>query len=326
MLQRDEYVQGNWSIEYLIQDPMDMIIPVQVQTRNFSQHVQKIHRGYRIKVTCELQPTNITSPFTFDSAVLSDIFSENRLASELRRINNQNQAVRSVLSWLERVAEYNADSSEPQTWMAVLNRGSGNCVGRSELVAYLLTELSIPCQTVSGCYLKNGNAIFHRWIEISYSGEGAYFTEPGLTMDFVDPYHIVMAVSEDADPASTRLSDLGARIEVLSENRDYWISDLDPGVRTVEDGLRRLKTTTIRHTAAVIGSIITPIEGPCEAELILGKQIYKSSIDKSGDFSFPGLTTGSYLLNIYPSWTRPVSRQGTLEPKQLHNHAIKIKY
>ncbi len=285
-LKPDRYVRGVWTIEYLIQDPNNAIVPSQIHSFGFEQIVQPIHRGYRITVKCDYDPVRISVPFSFDPEGFPEPFRESKLIAELKEARRMHDAVRLVFGWIERVAIYENDGHDDQDWETVLKRGTGNCVGRSVLAVEILKALGISARTVTGCLLKDNDGQFHRWLEIDYPGLGTLPSELGITMDFIEPDHLVIMPGTVVEKPVSRLSEMDVHIQVIKSDKQYWIIDQHQSSRTSPHGMVCRKTDSKRHTAAVIGTVFPPINGRCHAELEIGMIRYRTSVSKAGNFYF----------------------------------------
>ncbi len=319
----DYILKGKWSVQYTIQDPQEKLILSEIHTRGFDQTFKKIHRGYLVTVTTDLSPIIITIPFTFQSGKLPPECQDQTLITSMQEVTSMSDAVREVLAWVDKTAPYNEEASQSQTWKDVLQRHFGNCVGRSNLAIEILKSMDISCRPVSGCLVNNQKSVFHRWMEVDYPEIGALQSEPGVTQDFISPYHIVLAPTKEVDPTINDLSDIGVQIEIIEEQKDVWTIDQKTRPDLTETGIQRRLTTSTRNMGAVVGKIV-PLMGTCRIELKTRDELNRQEVDRYGNFSFTGLPAGGYILNVTPSWGRSEMRQGVLASGELNELSIKI--
>ncbi|MBN1354695.1 hypothetical protein JXA40_00330 [bacterium] len=324
----DRFVSGEWQIIYLLRDPHGNLVVSDVTGNSYSQHAKRIHRGYEVTVSVDLSPVHIQTPFNLNPESIGKIREivpdPDDLLLKLKKTSRMTSAVREVLAWVDRSVRYE-DNSEPlQDWKSALKKGSGNCVARADLTEEILGRLGIRTHPVSGCLINGNNGRFHRWIEIDYSGNGTYPSEIGLTQDFVEPNHLVIAPKAGLTEIPMKLSDLEVELEVIDKKREFWFIDEEQRPRGLNDGVIRLRVQPVQHHAALIGKIITPIRGDVSVDLNLNNKMFTTRVDESGLFSFTGLESGVYSLHVVPSWGYSTTSEGSLEPKEQHKVYVKI--
>ncbi len=321
----DNFVQGEWSVEYIVRDPQDLIIPSFVSSRSYKQEFKKLHRGYQVTVDVHLNPVNLQNIHRFNPDQIPEVFRNEQLIEGLMDANYTHQALRQTLGWLERTAPYKADPSQAQDWESVMKRGSGNCVGRTELLKEICGHVNINVNIVSGVLWSETESIFHRWIETVYSGAGSFPSDPGATQDYVDPYHIVLAVKKGDRPSVSKLSDLGVTIQKVRETKNFWTTDLRPLSPRLRPALMRRQMRPTRYYGSVTGKIHTAVKGRIEVILTMNGRQLITKPDTFGNFSFNGLGTGDYELAVRPDWTDAAFDRGTLSSGELKHHTYHFK-
>jgi len=321
----DKYLQGKWTVEYIVRDPRGIIIPSYVSSRSFKQSFKKLHRGFRVVVEVHLNPVNLRNPHEFDLEQLPEIFQEKILLQRLESIKYTHNALREILGWVERVAPYASDPNADQHWEAVLNRGSGNCVGRTSLIKEIGGYLNINVNVVSGVLWSENESTFHRWIETTYPDGSNFPSEPGLTQDFVDPYHLVLSVKKGLGHSVSKISELDVSIQKVKENKNVWVTDVKPVNNVLKNALNRRQMQSVRYFGAVTGKIRTHVNG--RIDILLKTDSTKplsTQPDRNGNFSFFGLPTCSYELIVRPDWTHASFAKGSLRKGELKHHPFRI--
>ncbi|MBN1298030.1 hypothetical protein JXA80_14725 [bacterium] len=320
----DTIVSGSWEIEYLVLDPEEHLIPVAFRSPGMEQRVRLIHRGYRITVTCFLEPLSLPISASVPEIPapgdgVHPVFSEPTLQNRLENARSIPGLTRAVMAWIDDMIPYRDEADDPQDVDSVLNRRSGNCVGRAATAAQLLITLGIPARTIRGCLFKDDNARFHRWLEIDYPGIGALPADPGSTLDFVTPYHLVLLPNESADPTAASLADLGASIRIERESRSVWTTDLWPIPEGASTPITRRQPPGPRIHAAVTGSITGTRHLPCRILLQNSDYSHALETDAFGNFSFVPVVPGTYHLIIQAGGRDRVRTQVVLESgKRVH--------
>ena len=320
----DYFVKGTWTVKYLVQDPHEVLVPSIVKSPGFQQNYKRIHRGFEVTVTSLLQPVNVQNEFEFETVSLPrELTSDPAFLEEISNITETSDAVASIFEWIDRNIIYDDDPGKLQDWKSALNRRSAHCVGRCLVAEQLLKTMNVNCRSVSGCLVDGDDAQFHRWIEVTYPGSINLPSEIGVTQDFIDPYHIIIAPKKAAPENAELLSDLGARIQVISETKDFWVTDIrrNKGQKSM---LRR-KMRPVRYAGSIYGKINNDVRGNAKAELKLNDRVFQTEIDSFGNFYFNGLTSGTYTLLIAPSWGNPKRIQGAIESRQAIFHTILIE-
>ncbi len=318
----DFYLQGKWSVKYLLRDPLDILIVSQVHSSGFSQEVTPIHRGYFVTVTCDLTPFGISLPFSMQNKTLPGKFSDPDLIEALRCSKTMCEAVRATNKWLEQNVPYSdLRNSGEQTGGKPVAVG-GNCVSRAKIWVELLQELNIASRTVSGCLIKNNDGIFHRWVEIEYPGIGGFASEPGVTQDFIDPYHLIIGIKAGRETDVSCLSDVRVQVDIMQEEKAVWITDEDPAPASPGIYLRRREDHQFSST--LVGQIDSKLNCAMTVTLVLNDRKKKLHLEKSGIFSFPGLPAGAYQLKIFPECGHEVVLSGYIGIRQILRRNIVI--
>ena len=320
----DTFVTGEWQINYIIRDPKSNLVLSQIKTNGFEQSFRSIHRGFEVKVICRMGAIQPVPSFTYQEDMIEESWDVGGiLRTNLKSVHNQPGALRVLLAWLEQNVKYN-ESDDPQDWETVLLRGSGNCVGRSELLVKFMQRLNIHARSISGCIINGSSGQFHRWIETDYGEAGAFPTEPDVSQDFVDPYHIAVALSTNAPSNVRSLADLDVDVQKVSESKKFWLIDYMNSPNPTGAGVLRLQVGNTRYSTAVAGKIVSQMKGQAMANLEIDGKTYKTQIDEMGNFSFLGLKSAAYTLTIIPSWADVVKINDNVDPFGLKFHNIRI--
>lgn len=293
----DPIVRGTWTVEYLVLDPHEMLIPVTVETAGYQQTVQRIHRGFIVTVTSDVSFVAVNSRSVRPPSAPEDLARWAKIDPEILAADGDSDAVRAALCWLERSVPYIDNPTDPQDADSVLKRGNGNCVGRSEVLNQLLNSIGIASRTVRGCLYQNGDTCFHRWIEVDYPGIGSFPSEPGFTQDYVTPYHLIILPSAAVDPTTARLSEIGVELSIRQETRLIWTIDLKP----VPDSIRSISRRQIsarRHSTAIVGHLSDAPDQGIEIDLVTGGTKTTAILNSNGCFSFIPVRAGPFRLSV----------------------------
>ncbi len=144
-----------------------------------------------------------------------------------------------LATWVEENIEYSlttltASVSQPASW--VLKNRYGVCDELTSLFIAMARSLGIPARYVSGVAYTNfqdlndwGN---HAWAEVYFPGYGwVAFDVTYREFGFVDPTHIALQQSIDADEASVNYKWLGRNIDLKAEELDIKTSLIKEGER-----------------------------------------------------------------------------------------------
>jgi len=151
--------------------------------------------------------------------------------------------VHRLATWVEENIDYDldtitADASQKASW--VLENKRGVCDEMTSLFIAMCRSLGIPAKFVSGISYSN-DPLFaepwqaHGWAEIYFSGYG--WVPFDVTFDeygYVDPTHIKLHESADADEPTTKFSWLG-------NNVDLEVRELDLNVEILQTGEERAR-------------------------------------------------------------------------------------
>ncbi|MBN1552595.1 transglutaminase domain-containing protein [bacterium] len=294
----DVFVNGTWSVKYLIQDPQKLIIPSTIKTSYYSQSFKKLHRGYEIYVECDLSEKCIPLPFTVENVAGNEYFTNSDLMGRLKNVRHLTDAVREVIGWVDTNISYQSQPNPKHTPKDILQDKSGNCVDRAELIKKILSEIGVSSRTVSGVLFHPDNSCFHRWIEVDYGKYGTFASEPGVTQDYIDPYHLILTLSSHAPDNITYLEDIDIDIEIIDEQIDWYIIDRSKPLDSSYKRLFRRNTTCDRNYAAIVGKVDTKSFPHVTAELRLSDSTLTCPLDECNRFSFCGLTEGGYYLTL----------------------------
>ena len=107
-----------------------------------------------------------------------------------------------LFHWLRREIEYEHDFELNQTVAQVLQRGSADCVGFSNLAIHILEQMGVQARFVTGLAFKPSDRtvrllegdVLHRWVEIRYEDVGWVFADPAGKVNFVDATYMVLGV------------------------------------------------------------------------------------------------------------------------------------
>lgn len=320
----DKIISGTRQVEYMVLDPENLLVPVTVNTTGYSQQVQRIHRGYIITVTSSIQPIPVTQPFQFDPEYLDPCFQNAMLLQNLASAGTASDALRACLAWLDRTIKYDGNHHNTQDIESVLQRGSGNCVGRTAVLQKILNGIGLKSRTVQGCLFQNGRLVFHRWIEIDYERIGALPTAPGTTQDFITPDHLVLLPSDKIDPSATEVDNTAVTISVLNEKRASFVIDQWPSPEGCVVPVYRRKTHNRRIETVVTGEISPPgLPGTVELETTTGVQFF--SLSEQNLFSFIPVSPGAYRLSIKLNGREAFSSSGHIHPGEHRHHFCTVK-
>lgn len=312
-LSNDTILSGIWEAEYLVIDPSEMLIPIAVKTAAYSQTVSRIHRGYRLTVTSNIQPIMLDE--TRHNWQINRWAEFPGLQPFLTQPQSRNAAVRSVLAWLETAVTYRDNPHQKQTIATAVADGFANCVGRADTVTTILKELGIQSRTITGCLYKNGQTIFHRWLEVEYPKIGSLPSEPGSTMDYVTPHHLLLLPSDKVPPTVNRLSALGVQIKKVRETRSCWPIDSQPNQSGVNHSIARRQTSNIRHHAALTGKI-TPAADETRIIVHNGIKYWTLTADLFGCFAITPIEPGHYQVSVQANGYRELSRTVDIAPRE----------
>ena len=145
-----------------------------------------------------------------------------------------------LATWVEENIEYNlttltASVSQPASW--VLKNRYGVCDELTSLFIAMARSLGIPARYVSGVAYTNfqdlndwGN---HAWAEVYFPGYGwVPFDITYREFGFVDPSHIVLQYSLDANEASVNYRWVGRDVELKTEELNIKTKLIEEGAMT----------------------------------------------------------------------------------------------
>jgi hypothetical protein len=293
----DPIVIGSKQKEYLVIDPDDVLIPVTVNAYGYNQAVRRIDNGYVITVTTDIRPVIIDHPFVFKQNNLPEVFQCKHLINNLATAETVSDALRACLGWLDSTVEYLDDPDMLQNVDAVMERKSGNCVGRSNVLITLLQKLDIKANAVRGALYRNNSLFFHRWIEVAYNDIGFLPTSPGATQDFISPDHIILLPSEKISSDINALTDANVSISVLGRTEKTWITDYWPVPKGFQHPIARRPTKALRYQTILTGEI-SPPGLPADVELKTNNQTRTIRATDQGTFSFSPVIPGQYRLTV----------------------------
>ena len=127
-----------------------------------------------------------------------------------------------IMSWLRTELVYNVEVDSSQDPLAVLRRGSGNCVGFTEVALMILRAMNVEARYVTGIAFRpddsarrllEGN-VLHRWIEIKYEDVGWVFSDPAGKVNFVEATYMVMGVEGIHAIDRAKLEAVGSQVEL----------------------------------------------------------------------------------------------------------------
>jgi hypothetical protein len=320
----DKIISGTHQVEYIVLDPENLLIPVTVNTIGYSQQVQRIHRGYIVTVTSSIRPIPVTQPFQFNPENLDPRFQHAYLLQNLASAENASDALRACLAWLDRTIIYDGNHDHLQDIESVLQRGSGNCVGRTAVLQKILNGIGLTSRTVRGCLFQNGKLVFHRWIEIDYDQIGALPTAPGTTQDFITPDHLVLLPSDKIDPAATDVEHSAVTISVLNEKQASFVIDQWPSPEGSIVPVYRRKTHPRRIETVLTGEISpSGFQGTVELETSTGMRSF--SLSEQHMFSFVPVSPGAYRLSIKRNGREAFSSSGHIRAGEHKHHYCTLK-
>lgn len=215
------------------------------------------------------------------------------------------QAVRSVLSWVRDEVAYEPLSRHAQP-EDVLRERVASCVGQSNLAVALLKEFGLDARRVRGFLIvprdepgANPEIRLHRWLEVRYPELGWLMSDPLVSRDFVDAYHVVLT-TEDQPPARSDEDSVPAWPEAPA--------------RLVEWARTGLFLRATRDRSYVVDM------EPWPRQSLLGRRMsrlqYGSVVRVRLDGRSDRLPAGTVAVVVLPDgsgWERSVSSEGAIE-------------
>jgi len=302
-----------------ISDPHNLLqIPV-INGPVFTQRVESESGGHKlVTIATTLHPVVSRKAYHPQKVTIGEL---NELTTQITTGTQYiHQASKAILDWVGSNIVYQPPDGVEESPASVLAAKQGSCVGRTLLAVDLCQNAGIEAREVRG-YLFDRTTTnselhgqFHRWLETRVPDVGWLPSDPGYSVHFVDPFHLICSVADKpADPGQgviKTMADLGISCTLQLQYNDIIEVDgrCDGGLPTF---FYRLDRT---QSAAVIAGSVQDEHGKPfpmgTAVLRDGHVNRRRALSDAGRFSFPAIPARSFSLTIEIGnrsvWTIPI--------------------
>ncbi len=218
-------LEGEHTVIYDIVNPRGVAFIPDYSNESFEQKVTNLDEfSKRVRITSKMGPMKTRVPFPIPAQAVPASLSQYlmpepdrqsqdprivRLAREITRGSTYaHEAASAVLSWIADNLAFDTSITVPNDALSALNYKKAYCVGYSNLAVALLRAAGIPARIAHG-YLPPGyewgfskdywgvkvnDGGYHAYLEIYYPDTGWVFSDAEHSINFVDPFHILLRV------------------------------------------------------------------------------------------------------------------------------------
>ncbi len=280
-------LDGEHTVVYDIVNPRGVAFIPDYSNESFSQKVENLDEySKRVTITSRMSQMKTrvpypVSPETLPSSVMqylaperdrqSDDPSIRQLARELARNSRYaHEAAYAILSWIADNLTFDTSITVPSDALSALRYKKAYCVGYSNLAVAMLRAAGIPARVAHG-YLPPGyewgfskeywgvkvnDGGYHAYLEIYYPDTGWVFSDAEHSINFVDPFHILLRLDGAAMPGAYQ----GGFLEVDKATMYTIFREADNTMMVDELALPKVKRLGRRlderqHAALVTGRV-----------------------------------------------------------------------
>ncbi len=216
-------LEGEHTVVYDIVNPRGVAFIPDYSNESFEQKAVTLDEfSKRVTVTSRMGPMKTRVPFPISSRALPSSISQYLLPERDRKSNDPalmqlarditrekqyaHEAASAILSWLADNLTFDTSITVPSDAVSAMRYRRAYCVGYSNLAVALLRAAGIPARVAHG-YLPPGyewgfskeywgvkvnDGGFHAYLEIYYPDTGWTFSDAEHSLNFVDPFHIIL--------------------------------------------------------------------------------------------------------------------------------------
>ncbi len=219
-------LEGEHTVVYDIVNPRGVSFIPDYSNENFTQKViSQDEFSKRVQVTTRMGIMKTRVPFPLSPGAVPPAYQQYLRAEKDRQSDDPalrrtalevtkdsafaHEAANAILSWIADALTFDSSLTAPPDAVSAFKYRKAYCVGYSNLAVALLRAAGIPARIAHG-YLPPGyewgfskeywgvkvnDGGFHAYIEIYYPDTGWVFSDAEHSMQFVDPFHIILRLA-----------------------------------------------------------------------------------------------------------------------------------
>ena len=216
-------LEGEHTVVYDIVNPRGVAFIPDYSNESFVQLVvSQDEFSKRVQVTTKMHPLSSKTPFPVPANAIPQSLSQYLMPDKDRQSKDPSlaplvaeitagnhtaaEAASSILSWLADNLTFDTSITVASDALSALKHRKAYCVGYSNLAVAMLRAAGIPARVAHG-YLPPGyewgfskdywgvkvnDGGFHAYLELYYPDTGWVFSDAEHSLNFVDPFHIIL--------------------------------------------------------------------------------------------------------------------------------------